>query len=206
MPVLLPGAEHLGFRCNGCGACCRQLRVAITHHDLQRLSRGLGRPAVSLVDWLPPDAVDMTGEPGSFVELGSGRRLMVLAQDAGACRLLDAANRCTAHEHRPHDCRMFPFDLSLDEHGALASISLLPLEGCSDERGDAADIPELRAWDRRRWDELSDYQREIERWNRLAGHRRRFRRPIGDAAAFLLWLGLGDATPPEHQLASRARY
>lgn len=194
---MLPGAEYLGFRCNGCGSCCRQLRVALTHHDLLRLSRGLGRPAASLVDWLPPDAVDMTGEPGSFVELGSGRRLMVLAQDGGACRLLDAADRCSAYEHRPHDCRLFPFDLSRDERGRLVRVALLPLEGCSEERGGAADPGELMACDDRRWGELGDYQRVVARWNRIAGHRRRFRRPIGDAAGFLRWLGFDEAPPAE---------
>ncbi len=135
----------------------------------------------------------MTGEPGSFVELGQGRRLMVLGWDAGACRLLDAAHRCSAYEHRPHDCRMFPFDLSRDEQGAVVSISRLPLDGCSDERGDPADLAELSSHDQRRWEELRDYQAVTERWNRLAGHRRRFRRPIGSAADFLGWLGLADA-------------
>jgi Fe-S-cluster containining protein len=196
LPVLpgavVPGAEHLDFRCNGCGACCRVLRVTVTHHDLRRLAHGLGRAVVSLVDWLPPDAVDMTGEPGSFVELGSGRRLMVLAQDGGACRLLDAAERCSAYEHRPHDCRLFPFDLTRDERGALASIARLPLDGCSDERGEVTDAAELSAWDERRWDELRDYQAAVERWNRLARHRRRFRRRVGGSADFLSWLGFGE--------------
>src|SRR5690606_27050018 len=71
---------HLTFHCNGCGDCCRSLRIALTHHDLRRLAAGLGRSPASFVEWLAPDAVDMTGEPGSFVELRVGRRLMVLAQ------------------------------------------------------------------------------------------------------------------------------
>jgi Fe-S-cluster containining protein len=108
---LLPGAHHLTFRCNGCGDCCRALRVAITHHDLRRLTLGLARPAASFIEWLTPDEVNMTDEPGSFVELSAGRRLMVLAQRAGACHLLDANERCSAYAHRPSDCRLYPFDV-----------------------------------------------------------------------------------------------
>jgi Fe-S-cluster containining protein len=163
--------------------------VSITHHDLRRLARGLGCGAATLVDWLAPDAVDMTGEPGSFVELGEGRRLMVLAHRAGACRLLDADRRCEAYDLRPQDCRLFPFDLTRDAAGSVVGVSRLPLDGCGDERGERADLGELSALDARRWGELRDYQEQLERWNRLARHRRRFHRPVGGAADFLSWLG-----------------
>jgi Fe-S-cluster containining protein len=193
LPVL--GAEHLEFRCNGCGACCRALRVAVTHHDVRRLADGLRRPAAELVDWLAPDAVDMTGEPGSFVELSEGRRLMVLAQRAGACLLLDAAQRCSAYAQRPRDCRLFPFDLSRDADGSVTALARLELEGCGDERGPAASLAEVAALDRERWAELGDYQARLASWNRLARHRRRFRQPVGDGEAFLAWIGLGAPGP-----------
>jgi Fe-S-cluster containining protein len=185
---MLPGAEHLDFRCNGCGACCKALRVAITHHDLRRLVGGLGQPASTLVDWLAPDAVDMTGEPGSFVELTEGRRLMVLAQRGGACRLLEA-DRCSAYDHRPLDCRIFPLDLNRDAAGLVVGLARLPLDGCGDERGPRAELGEVEAEDASRWSELRDYQERLERWNRLVRHRRRFRRPVGSARDFLRWLG-----------------
>jgi Fe-S-cluster containining protein len=187
LPVL-SGAEHLAFRCNGCGTCCRVLRVAITHHDLERLVADSGRSAASLIDWLSPDAVDMTGEPGSFVELREGRRLMVLAQQDGACRLLDAGGRCSAYDQRPFDCRLFPFDLGRDETGALTSVARLSLEGCGDERGAPAELAEVDLADARRWSELAEYQARVARWNRFARHRRRFRRPLGDAEEFLAFV------------------
>jgi Fe-S-cluster containining protein len=190
---LLMGAHHLEFRCNGCGNCCRDLRVALTHRDLERLAAGLRRPASSLVEWLPPGAVDMTGEPGSFVELREGRRLMVLAQRSGACHLLDPSQRCTAYELRPYDCRLFPFDLNRDDTGAVTGIERLALEGCGDERGDPADIAELSDRDGLRWRELRDYQSRVARWNRLSQHRRRFRQTVGDAEAFIAFLR---ASPP----------
>jgi Fe-S-cluster containining protein len=201
LPVL--GAQHLEFRCNGCGACCRALRVAVTHRDLRRLASGLRRRAVELVDWLAPDAVDMTGEPDSFVELSAGRRLMVLAQRGGACMLLDAAQRCSAYAHRPRDCRLFPFDLSRDAAGSVTALSRLELEGCGDERGPSASLDELADLDGERWAELGEYRAHVARWNRLARHRRRFRQRVGDGEAFLAWLGLdagslgdGAAAPP----------
>src|SRR5215510_12531444 len=136
LPVSLPsglpalaGSEHLGFRCSGCGDCCRRLRVAITHHDLRRLCTGLQRPAATLVDWLAPEHVDMTGEPGSFVRLAAGRRLMVLAQAGGACSLLQPDQRCGAYALRPLDCRLFPFDLQRDERGEVVRLSRLDPDG-----------------------------------------------------------------------------
>jgi len=186
---LLPGAHHLAFRCNGCGDCCRAVRVALTHRDLQRLALGLQRPAASFVDWLAPDEVDMTNEPGSFVELPAGRRLMVLAQRAGACHLLDASQRCSAYAHRPSDCRLYPFDVSRDETGAVVRVARLDPQGCGDEAGPSLAIAELAATDEQRWRELGEYQDRVARWNRLAGHRRRFRQRPGDAGEFLAFLG-----------------
>jgi len=135
----------------------------------------------------------MTGEPGSFVELSAGRRLMVLAWREGACSFLDPAQRCRAYASRPRDCRLFPFDLTRDAAGSVAAVARLELDGCGDDRGPSASLSEIDALDRQRWDELGDYQRLVERWNRLARHRRRFRQRAGDAAAFLGWLGLNAA-------------
>ena len=197
MPAL---PDPLTFRCTGCGNCCRALRVAITASDVARLTVASGRAASELVAWLPPDEVDMEGEPESFVELSSGRRLMVLAQARGACVLLTPEDRCSAYAARPLDCRAFPFDFERAASASLrdgkARLALLPL--VTAERGEAGallscdyasdgeqnglELAELDAW---RFRELAAYQQVVARWNRLARHRRRLRHPLGSGADFL---------------------
>ena len=173
----------LAFRCTGCGNCCRNLRVAVTAADVARLSNATGRAPSDLVDWLAPDAVDMTGEPSSFVELGEGRRLMVLAQRDGACRLLTSDDRCSAYEARPLDCRAFPFDFAAP--ATHQRLQLLPLEGCDYAEDGQQDAAALQALDDQRWLALREYQARVADWNRLARQRRRLGHRVGSADAFL---------------------
>lgn len=184
LPVLR-GAEHLDFRCNGCGACCKNLRVALTHLDLRRLTQALVRSGESLVEWLPPGEVELEAERDCFVELGDGPRLMVLAQRAGACQLLTSEQRCGAYEARPYDCRLYPFSLERSERGEVIGIRLFELEGCGEERGPSAELENLAEQDRVRWAEHERYRQLVARWNRLARQRRRFRRRVGGPAEFL---------------------
>ena len=135
----------------------------------------------------------MTGEPASFIELGAGRHLMVLAQREGACRLLEPDNRCGAYHARPRDCRAFPFDFGLPHE--RHELTLLPLVGCEYDRGGEHDERALRADDEARWAELADYQALVARWNRRAFHRRRLAHGAGSAAEFLAYaLGSADET------------
>jgi hypothetical protein len=76
----------------------------------------------------------------------------------------------------------------------------LDAKGCGDEAG-AAELAELAATDLQRWRELGEYQSRVARWNRLAGHRRRFRRQLGDAGEFLAFLGLAELALAERALA-----
>jgi Fe-S-cluster containining protein len=183
--------EALAFRCTGCGNCCRTLRVALTHLDVARLMRGTGKPAEAFVEWLAPDQVDMTGEPGSLVELAEGRRLMVLAHSThGSCSFLDADNRCSVHPHRPADCRLFPFDPRVTARGTLR-LRLLPLDGC-DHALDGDNDPEaLVTSDRARWEALALYQERVARFNRAMRTRKRLHKRLGTAREFLAFIGVG---------------
>jgi Fe-S-cluster containining protein len=176
----------LTFRCTSCGNCCRSLRVAVTSFDVARLQTATRQPPTELVAWLAPDAVDMTGEPQSFVELDAGRRLMVLAQHGDACRLLGADNRCSAYAARPRDCRAFPFDfVPAPGYPPGRRLTLLPLSSCDYGSDGQSDATLLEAEDRARWDELQTYQALVARWNRRAWHRRRLHQGVGSALQFL---------------------
>jgi Fe-S-cluster containining protein len=181
---------NLAFRCTGCGACCRNLRVAVTHHDVRRLATATGLSALELVAWLAPDEVDMTGEPEAFVELGAGRRLMVLRQRHGACVLLGADDHCRAYEARPRDCELFPFDPELDRSGALVRLQLLPTTACEADFEGSHDAQALADAHARREGELDEYRTRLRAWNRQALRRRRFGHALGDARAFLRSLEL----------------
>ena len=131
----------------------------------------------------------MTDEPGSFVRLAGGKRLMVLARRDGACGLQQPDQRCGVYELRPLDCRLYPFDLERDEHGTPVRLARLDTERCGDELGPAADLAELTHVDAQRWQELGEYQELLQRWNTLAGHRARFQQRLGGPADFLAFLG-----------------
>jgi Fe-S-cluster containining protein len=187
--VAAPNVTPLTFRCTACGNCCRTLRAAVTGLDLARLTHATGSTPNDLVTWLAPDAVDMTGEPASFVELAEGRRLMVLRQQDGACLLLDADNRCGAYSARPRDCRAFPFDFEQAPlSGGVRRLALLPLDGCEYAADGNNDALALELADRTRWAELADYQALVARWNRRSWHRRRLHKPLGTAADFLAFI------------------
>jgi Fe-S-cluster containining protein len=176
----------LRFRCTACGNCCRTLRVAVTALDVRRLVHATGRDARELVGWLAPDAVDMSGEPDSFVELSEGRRLMVLRHRDGGCSLLGADNHCTAYAARPRDCRAFPFDFGPPQRASTPRrLELLPLDGCDYARDGAHEAAALELEDTSRWQELQQYQALVARWNRRAFHRRRLHKSVGSALGFL---------------------
>lgn len=177
-------ASPLEFRCTSCGNCCRSLRVAVTARDVARLARATAQPLRELVEWLEPDEVDMRGEPESFVELREGRRLMVLAQQGGACAMLGADERCRAYAARPRDCRAFPFDFEPASDGRRR-LTLLPLSGCDYAKDGQNDAAELAEEDAERWRELRDYQAWVAVWNRRAWHRKRLHKRVASANEFL---------------------
>ncbi len=186
-----PDVTPLTFRCTACGNCCRNLCVAVTGLDVARLAEATGTAPHELVAWLAPDAVDMTGEPQSFVELDAGRRLMVLRQRDGACHLLGADNQCRVYAARPQDCRAFPFDFDAAPSptpDAVRRLTLLPLDGCEYAVGAHNDAALLDSADRTRWYELHSYHALVARWNRRTWHRRRLHKPLGAARDFLAFI------------------
>lgn len=160
--------------------------MPLTHWDLQRLVEGTGRPAATLVDWLGPDEVDMSGEPETFVRFSAGRRLLVLGHDATGCRLLGPTGLCLAHRVRPLPCELFPFALRLDDRGAAAGLERLPGALC--EPPGEPSLPDVQALSERLARELVEYAQRVVEFNRRQGHRRRLSHALRTPDEFLGWV------------------
>jgi len=197
------GLGHLRFRCTGCGNCCRDLRVPLTDADLRRLTDATGLPASEIVAWLPTDAVDLIGEPGSLVLLDhdAGLALMVLAQREGACVFLGAHERCGVYDARPDNCRLYPFAASFGRRGGIRRLRLLGGTECDHARDGDNDAHALRRVDERRWAEHRSYLELISRWNRAQRHRAILGRRQRGASEFLSFLGF----PPDERSLAEAK-
>ena len=167
--------------------------MALTHRDLSRLVAALGVSAGALVAWLEPREVDLDAESAGMVTLPSGPRLMVLAHDAGGCRLLAADQRCRAYDARPADCRMYPF--VVERHDGAARLSLFEPEACGERRAESLAWPGIDAADQERWADVTEYRRHVARWNQLARHRERLRHRLQGEREFFAFLAARSTTP-----------
>jgi len=183
------GVRHLRFRCTGCGNCCRDLRVPLTTADLSRLVAATALPARELVDWQPSAAIDLTGEPGSLVQLARGPSAMLLQHRDGACRFLADDQRCSVYDARPATCRLYPFDATFGARGGIRRLRLLGGTECDYARDGHNDAHALRAADASRWQEHVAYLEQVRRWNRLQRHRTRAGRTLQTGPDFLSFLG-----------------
>lgn len=186
------------FRCTRCGDCCRIHRVPLTAADLCRLIAATGTRAASLVDWLAPGEVDMTGEPESFVVLPEGRRLPVLAHLGGACALLEGQGHCSAHDARPATCRTFPLESAegppCPGADGVRRLSILPGAACPGTFDGAVDEDGPFERLERRQRELEEHVELVVAWNRRQRRRQLARVRQSDAGAFLTFiLGRGGA-------------
>lgn len=165
--------------------------MPLTCADLRRLVDASGQSAAEIVTWLEPDAVDMTGEPGSMVllELASRRALMTLAHRDSACRFLGADERCSVYGARPASCRLYPFEPSFGRRGGLRRLRLLPGTACDYARDGHNDPHALRIADEQRWAEHRSYLTQIAIWNRSQRHRARLGHVLRGTSEFLEFLG-----------------
>jgi Fe-S-cluster containining protein len=186
------GLGVLRFECTRCGQCCRRFRVPLTSADLRRLLVETRRPVAEWVQWLAPDAVEMTGEPETFVCLPQGRRLLVLAWEADGCRFL-SENLCSIHPARPRTCRAYPFDATWGKRGGIRRLRLLDTTGCEHTWGTAASQREVSHQARLQRTELEQYALQVIEFNRRQRQRQRLRRPLLEADDFFRGLQLGAA-------------
>ena len=119
----------------------------------------------------------MSGEPDGFIELCTGRRLMVLRRENDACHLLDDDQRCSVYAARPRDCEAFPFEVEASPIGsAVGEARIRRLELLKPERCEAAfdgsnDPGAIAASDSAREKELEAYRRVVADFNRQVARR-----------------------------------
>lgn len=89
----------LRFACRRCSSCCRHEPgyVFLTREDLERLAEGLS---------LPPRTV--LARFCREVRIGGFRRVSLRERPNYDC-ILWGPEGCTVYEHRPFQCRSFPF-------------------------------------------------------------------------------------------------
>lgn len=91
-----------GFKCTGCGACCRwEGSVLLTDDDIMRMAVRLGLSEQEFID--------------QHTRLAPNRiQLALIDEPDGSCSML-TENRCSIYEARPQQCRSFPFAWSVPE-------------------------------------------------------------------------------------------
>lgn len=99
----MPDGDILkGFKCTGCGECCRWSgSVLLTNDDISGLATHLGMTEQECIDLhtrLAPNRI----------------QLALLDQFDGSCAFL-AGDRCTIYAARPAQCRSFPFAWSVPD-------------------------------------------------------------------------------------------
>jgi Fe-S-cluster containining protein len=191
------GLRLLTFRCTGCANCCKDLRVPLTTADLRRLVELTRRAAAQIVAWLPTEGVDLTGEPGSLVQLEprAPRALMTLAQEQSTCLFLGSDERCSVYDARPGSCRLYPFDPAFGRRGGLRRLRLLGGTSCEHALDGENDPHALREADEQRWAEHRAYLAQVQSWNRSQRHRLRFGHRSLGSAEFLRFLGFAPEAP-----------
>jgi Fe-S-cluster containining protein len=192
LPVI-PGSKYLAFRCTGCGNCCRDPLLPLTHIDLQMIVERTRDYPEDVVRWVDKWGIDMDDEPEGFVELRQGKRVMVLRHEHGACRYLGDDNRCTIYKSRPLGCRIYPFDPEYrkrgPEQGQLRRLKLIHACECPHELDGDTDVARLRRLHERYEGTLHAYHDKVEEWNRLQKRRRRNGLSPRTGPEFLRWLG-----------------
>lgn len=103
----------IGFRCRGCGDCCRTIEegsnlVMVGPAEIRRICDATGQ---AWEDVAEPYPEFIEGEGGVRYTFG-----WCLRRDRDRCGFLEES-RCTVYDHRPWICRTYPF--MLGEEGLM---------------------------------------------------------------------------------------
>ena len=124
----------LRFECRRCSRCCRHEPgyVFLTQDDLERLATGLALPPTEVLD-----------RYCRVVRVGAFRRVSLRETRGYDCILWDQ-DGCRVYEHRPLQCRSFPFwaaNLESAEDWEQLKAGCPGVDG-----GDLHSAEEIRGW------------------------------------------------------------
>jgi len=127
--------ESIGFRCTGCGDCCRRCSedsdlVMVSPVEVRRIATARAQSPDEIAEPFPES-----------LDLGNGTTLTfewALKRSDQHCLFLEG-NRCAIYPHRPWICRTYPFMLEGDD------LRVFPCPGIGAwmERADAEDMARL---------------------------------------------------------------
>lgn len=189
------GHDYLAFRCTGCGNCCKDPLLPLTHVDLRLIARRTGEHPRQFVRWVTRDEIQMDDEPEAFVVLRQGKRVMTLQHRRGGCRYLGDDDRCTIYGGRPLGCRIFPFDPTFDRRGGLRRLKLIDATDCRYELDGHNDPAALGALHDKYEDASERYHERVAQWNRAQAARKRRGRRAQTAREFFEFLGVEPFAP-----------
>jgi len=191
-------AKLLKFRCTGCGNCCKDPLLPLTHEDLALLAASTELDPMQMVQFVSRDAIDMDHEPEGFALLRQGKRVMVLKHVRGRCMHLGDDDRCQVYAQRPLGCRIFPFDPSFSKSGKLVRLNLIHATECPYELDGHNNVRSLASLNRRYDAATERYHAKIAEWNSKQRHRKRRGEQAQSARQFLEFLGVVPAAKPSH--------
>ncbi|NHI92677.1 MAG: hypothetical protein EAX96_09245 [Candidatus Lokiarchaeota archaeon] len=104
------------FKCQQCGECCSKYCIPITHTDLYRILRHLGKEInieniSEIVEFIEPDdeVLDTYDDvPKILLSNYANDNLVMVIQGEDYCQFFDGVG-CSIYPVRPLVCRFFPF-------------------------------------------------------------------------------------------------
>jgi Fe-S-cluster containining protein len=176
--------KYLGFRCTGCGNCCRGTIVLITAGDVRRIMEGTGLPAKAFVRFFT--SVDMPKRDSLWINLGKRRVAMGLQWEKKPKRCMfldDETNMCTIYEHRPVTCRTHPFEVKTNDNWGVTKLGISEVVDCPHDWDGDHTLREIKAAERWNCDQVGEFEDQVKAWNRKRSGKR-------TAEEFLRFCGL----------------
>ncbi len=173
------------LKCGGCGGCCRQPVVALTHFDVERLLQATGKEILDLVKLYGKQDVEYEKDDDDWVKLKNGKAMLGLRKPKKRCIFLSDDNRCLQYEHRPMSCRIYPMMLVFGDDPndgfELDDFNAAGVASCTARTVRAKDPKQVKKLFRQMRREREAYWKLLRKWEKRKkqGGKRKFLRYLG---------------------------